>query len=291
MRGGPATKQSHDNCEVASLRSQQRYILLIEYDGTRYHGFQWQVGLPTIQNELEQAIKKFCGESSRVIAASRTDAGVHAKGQVVSFWAKPGLSPMTLVKALNYYLPQDIAIKAAYKASPNFNVRRDALSREYRYYILNNNARSPFTRRFALFMPGPLATGVMNEACQLIQGEHDFVSFATSLDDARSTVRNIHEAKVDTLTYPLPSRERNKERVVVFRVVANSFLPHQVRNTIGLLMRLGLDKISIGDFRDIMEARSLGLAGPTAPAFGLWLTKVNYPEPLGEASSEAKGPR
>ena len=296
-----------------------KYILLIEYDGTRYHGFQWQVGLSTIQNELEQAIKKFCGESSRVIAASRTDAGVHAKGQVVSFWAKSGLSPMTLVKALNYYLPQDIATKAAYKASPNFNVRRDALSREYRYYILNNDARSSFTQRFTLFVPQPLDTEAMNEACQLIQGEHDFVSFATSLDDARGTVRNIHEAKVDTLTplarsrvggrglpfILLPSREgnkgspkipenfwgENKERVVVFRVVANSFLPHQVRNAIGLLMRLGLGKISLGDFRDIMEARSLGLAGPTAPALGLWLTKVNYPKPLDEASSEAKGLR
>ena len=254
-----------------------RYILLIEYDGTRYHGFQWQVGLPTIQNELEQAIKKFCGESSRVIAASRTDAGVHAKGQVVSFWAKPGLSSMTVIRALNYHLPKDIAVKAAYKASSDFNVRRDALSREYRYYILSNDTRSPFTQRFALFMPRLLDTEAMNEACQLIQGEHDFVSFATSLDDARKTVRNVHEAKVD-----------KKRNFVVFRVVANSFLPHQVRNTIGLLMRLGLGKISIGDFHDIMEARSLGLAGPTAPASGLWLTKVNYLEPLGKASSEAK---
>ena len=257
-----------------------KYILLIEYDGTRYHGFQWQVSLPTIQSELEQAIKNFCGESSRAMAASRTDAGVHAEGQVVAFWAKPELSPIALVKALNYYLPRDIAVKAAYKASNDFNVRRDALSREYRYYILNNDTRSPFSQRFALLVPRPLCTEAMNEACLLLQGEHDFVSFATSLDDARSTVRNIHEAKVE-----------KKGGFVVFRVVANSFLPHQVRNTIGLLMRLGLGKISIGDFRDIMEARNLGSASPTAPALGLWLTKVNYSKPLGKASRDAKGRR
>jgi len=114
----------------------------MEYDGTHYHGFQWQADLPTIQNELEQAMKKFCGGSSRVTAASRTDAGVHAKGQVVSFWAKPSLSLTTLVKALNYYLPQDIAVKAAGIADGDFNVRRDALSREYHYYILSFSAIS-----------------------------------------------------------------------------------------------------------------------------------------------------
>ena len=153
----------------------------MEYDGTHYHGFQWQADLPTIQNELEQAMKKFCGGSSRVTAASRTDAGVHAKGQVVSFWAKPSLSLTTLVKALNYYLPQDIAVKAAGIADGDFNVRRDALSREYHYYILNRNTRSPFGQRFALFVPGMLNIEAMNEACQLIQGKHDFMSFTSSL--------------------------------------------------------------------------------------------------------------
>jgi len=263
--------------------------LLIDYDGTQYHGFQWQANLPTIQSEMEQAIKKFCGESSRVAAASRTDAGVHAKGQVVSFWGKFTLDTATLVKALNYYLPRDIAVKAAYKADNAFNVRRDALSREYRYYILNADTRSPFNQNFVLFIPRMLDIEAMNEACQFIQGEHDFTSFVSSLDNIRNTRRNVYEAEIDTLTYPPPSREKNKERVVVFRVVANSFLPHQVRNTIGLLIRLGLGKINIGDFHDIMEARSLGLAGPTAPACGLCLMKVNYPKHLKVISSPLTG--
>jgi Pseudouridylate synthase len=173
------------------------YVLLIEYDGTQYHGFQWQVGLPTIQSELEQGVRRFCGQSSRIVTASRTDAGVHAKGQVVSFWAKPTLSPTTLVKALNYYLPRDIAVKAAYKAGSDFNVRRDALSREYRYYILNSDTRSPLKRRFTLFMPRILNTEAMDEACCLIQGEHDFRSFASSSDNLGNTRRNVYEAKID----------------------------------------------------------------------------------------------
>jgi len=247
-----------------------KFILLIEYDGTQYHGFQWQVGLPTIQSELEQAIRRFCGQSSRVMAASRTDAGVHAKGQVVSFRAKSTLSTMTLVRALNYYLPRDIAVKAAYRASADFNVRGDALSREYHYHILNSNTRSPFSRRFALFVPKMLDIQAMNEACQLIQGEHDFASFASSLDGSKSTLRNVYEAGIE-----------KKGDFTVFRIVANSFLPHQVRSTVGLLIRLGLGKIGIEGFRDIMEARSLGLAGPLSPACGLCLKRVNYPEPLG----------
>ncbi len=255
---------------LLKLNWSSKFILLIEYDGTQYYGFQWQVGLPTIQSEIEQAIRRFCGQSSRVIAASRTDAGVHAKGQVVSFWAKSTLDTMTLVRALNYYLPRDIAVKAAFRASDDFNVRRDALSREYRYYILNSDTRSPFSRRFALFVPKVLDIQAMNEACHFIQGEHDFASFASSLDDKKSTLRNVYEAGIE-----------KKGDFTVFRIVANSFLPHQVRSTVGLLIRLGLGKIGIEDFRDIMEARSLGLAGPLSPACGLCLRKVNYPKPLG----------
>lgn len=204
------------------------------------------------------------------MAASRTDTGVHAKGQVVSFWAKSTLDAATLVRALNYYLPGDIAVKAAYRAGNGFNVRGDAVSREYCYHILNSVTRSPFSRRFALFMPKALNMQMMNEACQLVKGEHDFASFASSLDDGRSTVRNVSEAGIE-----------KKGDFAVFRIVANSFLPHQVRSTVGLLIRLGLGKIGIGDFRDIMGARRVGLAGPLAPACGLCLSRVNYAKPLG----------
>jgi len=116
----------------------------------------------------------------------------------------------------------------------------------------------------------PLDTEAMNDACRLIEGEHDFASFASSLDDGEGTLRNVHEARV----------EREGEFTVV-KIVANSFLPHQVRSTVGLLIRLGLGKIGIRDFRDIIEARRVGLAGPVSPACGLCLMKVNYATPLG----------
>ena len=242
----------------------------MEYDGTRYHGFQWQANLPTIQNELEQAIKQLCGQSSRVMAASRTDAGVHARGQVAAFWAKSSLDTTSLVRALNYYLPGDIAVNAAYRASADFGVRRDALSREYRYYVLNRGTRSPLSQAFSWFVPGKLNAGAMDEACRLMLGEHDFASFASSLEGGRSTVRTVYEAGV-----------QDKGDFKVFRIVASSFLPHQVRSTVGLLVRLGLGKLGIDAFRDIMQARSLGLAGPICPPRGLCLMRVNYSEPVG----------
>ncbi len=252
------------------LNWSSKFVLLVEYDGTLYHGFQWQAGLRTVQDELEQAIERFCGGSGRVMAASRTDAGVHARGQVVSFWARSEPDTMTLVRALNHYLPDDIAVKAAYKAGAEFSVRGSAVSREYHYRMLNSHTRSPLSRRCSLFVPRPLDTEAMNEGCQLMQGEHDFASFASSLEDGVSTVRNVLEAGV----------EREGE-FTVFRIVASSFLPHQVRSTVGLLIRLGRGMIGIRDFRDIMEAGRVGLAGPVAPACGLCLMKVNYAAPLG----------
>lgn len=118
-------------------------------------------------------------------------------------------------------------------------------------------------------MPRILNIPLMNEACQFIRGEHDFASFASSLDVNKSTLRNVYEAGIET-----------KGDFAVFRIVANSFLPHQVRSTVGLLLRLGLGKIGIADFRDIMEAKRVGLAGPLSPACGLCLRQVNYPKPL-----------
>jgi tRNA pseudouridine38-40 synthase len=251
--------------------SLSKIALVVEYEGTRYHGFQWQANGPTIQDELERAIRKLDNKASRVIAASRTDAGVHAKGQVVSFWTRSTLTESTLVKALNCHLPADIAVKAACKVDANFNVRRDALSRVYNYYILDSDTPSPLSRNFALFLPRQLDIEAMNETCYIIKGEHDFISFAGSLDGIRDTVRTIYEAEV-----------RRRAKFVVFHVVANSFLRHQVRNIVGLLIRLGLGKKNVDYFRSVMEAKTLGLAGPAVPPCGLYLMKVNYPRPLGE---------
>jgi tRNA pseudouridine38-40 synthase len=240
----------------------------MEYDGTHYYGFQLQANLPTIQGEVEAALWKLTGERSRVMAASRTDSGVHAKGQVASFRTRSSLSSPTFIKGLNYYLPSDIAVKDAFRVSDSFNVRRQAISREYNYYILNSPTRSPIRRGFAYRVTHPLDIEAMNEACEVLIGEHDFASFATSIEDSnvKSTVRRVYQARV----------EKDGE-LVIFNIVASSFLPHQVRNTIGTLIKVGLGKMTIDEFRSILEARKPGLAGPTVPAHGLCLMGVNYP--------------
>ena len=249
-----------------------KILLIMEYDGTGYHGFQWQNGLPSIQKEIEKALERLTGERRRVMATSRTDAGVHALGQVVSFRTGSSLPLHTFISGLNHYLPDDIAVKAAYRIDDSFNVRSDALSREYSYYILNSPTRSPVRGAFSYLVASPLDIEAMNQAAQTLIGEHDFTSFAScNGTEIKSTVRRVSKAEI----------ERDGE-LVIFHMVANSFLTHQVRNTVGALIRVGLGKMSASEFHGILEAREPALAGPTAPACGLCLNRVNYPSPFGE---------
>jgi len=252
-----------------------KILLIMEYDGTHYHGFQLQTNAPTIQGETEEALWRLTGERLRVMATSRTDAGVHAKGQVVSFRTSSSLPLRTFVNGLNYYLPGDIAVKASYKVDNSFDVRRDALSREYNYYILNSLTRSPIREGFSYLVPGQLDIEIMNLACQALIGEHDFASFTGIEAGAKNTVRNVHQAKVE-----------KDEELTVFNMVANSFLYRQVRNTVGALIRVGLGKVTVDQFHDIIEARKHNLAAPTAPACGLCLMRVNYATPLERRCSE-----
>jgi len=250
-------------------------LLIMEYDGTGYHGFQWQNGLPSIQKEVEKALSKLTGERRRVISASRTDAGVHAKAQVVGFITRSPLPTRNFVNGLNHYLPRDIAVKEAYQVSNTFRVRRDAVSREYSYYILNSPTRSPIREGRAYLVANPLDIEAMNRAAQTLTGEHDFASFLSGDGSwLKSTVRNVSRAEV----------ARDGE-MVTFHMAANSFLPHQVRTTVGALIRVGLGKMNLDQFRSIIEARLPGTAGPTAPACGLCLDRVNYSVPLEKEAS------
>jgi tRNA pseudouridine38-40 synthase len=257
---------------VVSRATTTRIVLVLEYDGTRYHGLQLQASLPTIQGELEKALKKLTGEQIRVMAASRTDAGVHARGQVVSFRSRSPHSLRTFVNGLNYYLPRDIAVQGAQRAGDSFSVRHHAVSREYRYYILNSLTRSPLRDGFSYLVTGHLDIEAMNQACQALIGEHDFASFTSAIGvGMKTTVRRVYRAEVS-----------KDGELAVFSMMANSFLPHQVRNTVGALIRVGLGKSSGDEFCSIMEAKKFGLAGPTAPACGLYLVQVNYPHPFEE---------
>lgn len=256
---------------VTGTATDTRIVLIIEYNGTNYHGSQLQVNSPTIQGELEKALRKLTGETIRIKLASRTDAGVHATGQVVSFRTESSLPLKAFIDGLNYYLPHDIAVKEAFESDSSLDVRRGATSREYKYYIHNSPTRSPIKRGLTCRVTGNLDIEEMNRACQAIIGIHDFTSFVTSAETARvkRTVRKIYKAEV--------TREGE---MIVLDMVANSFLPHQVRNTAGSLIKVGQGKMTVDDFNKMVEAKTPGLAGPTAPADGLYLVRVNYPDPF-----------
>lgn len=251
------------------LNSLSKFVLILEYDGRRYYGFQWQNGQPTVQAYLEEAIHKVTGEKRRVLAASRTDTGVHAKGQVVSFRSETNLPPQTLLKALNFYLPRDIAVRAAERVSHDFNVQKDAISREYEYRILNSRTRSPLLEGFVYHVSYNLDLGIMNKACQLLEGEHDFASFASAATRVKSTIRNIYKADF-----------KREGVLVIFSIIANSFLMHQVKNTVGLLLKIGSGKKDTEELKRVMAERKPGLAGQAVPASGLYLIRVNYPREL-----------
>ncbi len=266
----------HSVTEDVVITAPAYIALVIEYDGTDYYGFQWQKGQSTIQQELETAILKLTGENIRVVSASRTDTGVHAIGQVVSFRTQSTLPLRNFITGLNHYLPATIAVKSAFYHETNFSVQRTAVSRQYDYYILNSPTRSPMWQRYAYRVPEKLDIEKMYEACRMLKGEHDFASFtSTDAVQLKNTVRKIYHAgfKVDG-------------EIIVFTIIANSFLAHQVRNTAGILIQVGLGRMSIPEFYSIMEQKKPGLAGPRAPACGLRLVRVNYPYPIKEETDE-----
>jgi tRNA pseudouridine38-40 synthase len=236
----------------------------LEYDGTRYHGSQYQSNALTIQGEIEDAVHRLTGEESRVSMASRTDAGVHAKGQVASFKTTMALSPENWVKALNFCLAKDISASVSYEADFDFDVRRDAICREYRYCIMNRPAPSALWRNFCEFVHWPLDIDVMNEACECLVGEHDFAPFSSVFDDRR-TVRRVSSAEVT-----------RKGDLVMFNMSADSFLPHQVRNTVGGLIKVGLGKLKGETFCEMASSGRAGIIGPAASARGLCLMGVRY---------------
>lgn len=253
-----------------------KVALVIEYNGSRYSGFQFQENLPTVQGEIEKAIFKVSAEKLRLLAASRTDAGVHARGQVVSFRTQSNLNPYSWARALNYYLPEDIGIKAVYKIPDHFNIRKEALSREYKYCVLNSLSPSPLKRSFAYHVPYSLDLDSLQEASKELVGEKDFSSFTSPYSGSK--VRTVYKVCID----------KNKE-MISFDIVANSFLPHQVRNMVGSLLKVGQGKMDIDGFRSVIKAQRPSLAGPTAPPHGLYLMKVNYPKPLKESGESYEG--
>jgi tRNA pseudouridine38-40 synthase len=243
-----------------------RLALVIEYDGASYHGFQYQVNAPSIQEEIEKAIARFTGERSRIVGAGRTDTGVHAKAQVVAFDTGTSRPLASFVKGLNFYLPDDIAVKAAYRTGGDFDPRRMAISRRYRYTIDAGPAPSPLTRRTAYHSGVSLDICGMQRAAGWFVGVHDFARFAGPLSEPHAgTVREIYEARV-----------LREDDIINFEVEGSSFLPRQVRRMAGALVDLGRGSLTPAELRLMIDGVAGDAVARSLPPQGLCLMKVTY---------------
>lgn len=246
----------------------KKIALIVEYDGAQYHGFQLQAGLPTVQGELERAIAAFTGESLRVACASRTDAGVSAAGQVVTFRTGSRHEPETFMRALNHHLPDDVAVLDAFEIPMDYDVRVRASARDYRYLVLNRRAPSPLMRDRAYWIPAPLDFDAMRSAAALFLGEHDFAPFAGPDLPPKARTRK-------TLTRSELTRDGD---LITFEVTGDSFLHQQVRRMAGGVVEVGLGKVSLAELERVRDCGVRGAAGPTLPAHGLTLVAVRLPE-------------
>jgi tRNA pseudouridine38-40 synthase len=239
--------------------------LTVEYDGTSYHGWQIQPSGETIQAVLEKAVATFLGQPARVTAAGRTDAGVHALGQVVNFFCDREFDRHRIRRALNALTPADITIKEVEIVPDSFDARRDGRSRVYEYRILSRPTPSPFYLTTALHVHDSLDVDAMREAIRCLEGEHDFSSFQAAGCDAVNAVRKVYRTSLD-----------QRGELLVYTVEATAFLRHMVRNIVGTLLEVGRGQRSPQSFAELLEARDRTKAGPTAPAHGLFLMEVKY---------------
>ncbi len=243
--------------------------ILVEYEGTRYAGWQVQPDEPTVQGTIVEALRKITSEDVELIGASRTDSGVHAFGQVANFRIHRSAVPVTgIMHGLNSILPDDIVIKAAQEAPPDFNARRWARSKTYLYRILNRDFPSAIHRKFSWFLRRRLDVGLMKRGGRLFIGEKDFSSFRAAGSDAPHSVRRILSVDI----------EERDEGFIDIEIKGTAFLRHMVRIMVGTLVTLGMGKIGLDDLSAIIEAKDRTVAPLTAPAKGLFLKEVEYPQ-------------
>lgn len=243
------------------------------YDGTPYAGFQVQPNARTVQGELERALSELCAEPVRITGAGRTDAGVHATGQVIDFRTASALDRETMERGVNALLPEDIAISALEDAAEGFHSRFSATGRTYEYRIRSAATRDPLERHREHWLPGPLDVDAMAEASGSLVGRHDFAAFAAGVGGERNVRRAVWGRDGDVLR---------------FEIEADAFLRGMVRGIVGTLLWVGRGKISVGRFGEILRSRDRGVAGPSAPARGLCLVRVAYDERRSERDGESE---
>jgi len=241
-----------------------RYQAVVAYDGTDYCGFQRQANVPTVQETLECALGHVTREEVRVLAAGRTDAGVHAEGQVIAFDTRWVHGPDVLKRAVNATLPRDVVIRTMSAAASGFHPRFDARSRRYRYTIYSSQVRSPFARRYSLHVVNEIDVAAMRKAADQLVGEQDYASFGRA-PQGKNTVRRV--LSVDW-SVQLPW--------IVFDIEANAFLYRMVRSVVGTLLEVGRGRFSAGEFGRILRSCDRSLAGATVAPQGLSLVRVNY---------------
>jgi tRNA pseudouridine38-40 synthase len=245
-----------------------RYRLTLEYDGAGLVGWQRQANGLSVQESLETAITRFCGESVGVTGAGRTDSGVHALGQVAHFDLAKSVPPEVVRNAINFHLrPAAISVLSAQEVPETFDARLSAVERVYRYRILNRRAPPALERGHVWHVKRALDVAAMQEGARHLVGHHDFSSFRDSLCQARSPVKTLDALTVD---------RRGEEIEIAAR--ARSFLHHQVRNMVGTLQLVGLGRWRPDDVAQALAARDRRAGGPMAPAEGLYLVAVRYPD-------------
>lgn len=259
--------------------------LTLAYDGSEYHGWQLQPGVPTIQGALAEVAGRITQERVFIHGASRTDAGVHALGQVANFKTQSALSAVEFQRAFNALLPAAIRVVAAEEMGPDFHARWQAQAKTYRYRIFRGRVVPPFAWRYVLHYPYPLDEQAMREAARMFEGTHDFTSFAASSgseedDRDRDMVREIYSSKL--LSAP-------EEEEVAYVIRGKSFLRYMVRKIVGTLLEAGKGKLSPADVAGLFELRDRSRSGPTVPPEGLCLVALEYPDPTASLSSFAKG--
>ncbi|MDH5761899.1 MAG: tRNA pseudouridine(38-40) synthase TruA [Nitrospinota bacterium] len=239
--------------------------LLLEYEGTRYHGWQYQPRELSIQEVIEAKLEKITKKKTRLIGSGRTDSGVHAEGQVAHFMTASTMKPREFLKALNSLLPHDIVVKKVEEAKPDFHAQKSATRKTYRYTILNRDYPSALHCRMVHYMMTPLNVGAMRKAARYLVGKKDFKSFQGSGCTARTTVRQIFRLTI-----------AKKDDFITITVDGSGFLKFMVRNIVGTLIEIGWGKWPPEQMQTILKSKNRRIAGPTAPSRGLRLVKVVY---------------
>ena len=265
------------------------FKITLAYDGTNYVGWQRQASGTSVQGLIENALRELDGREVVLHGAGRTDAGVHALGQAASCALNRAIESDVLVRALNARLPLDVRVVSAEEVAPDFHARFGAKAKTYRYRIYHADVMSPFERHYAWHVFGALDVEAMDTAARLLEGRHDFAAFQTASGTSHTTERTVTRSRVTRTD--LSTTEDTEEQtgfalrvpgvlrggdLVVYEITGDGFLRYMVRAIAGTLVDIGRGRRSIGEMREVLASRDRGRAGPTAPAWGLFLVGVEY---------------